>query len=114
MNRVIIVVMALATFSCTKVEHEKVFKGVYSYGHEVHSFKPCNENNDYWVSFNWAGIEMHQFYKEFSNKPYQLMYLEFRGQLLDEVVAGFAEQSDGLVRVSEVLNYSFEVPNACK
>lgn len=114
MNKLIILILGLISVSCSSIEHERTFKGVYSYGHEVHSFTPCNEKNDYWVSFNWAGIEMHEFYKEFSQEPYQLMYLEFRGLLLNERVDGFAEQYDGLVRVSEVFNYTFEVPSECR
>lgn len=114
MNKILMLILVLTTVSCTSVEPEKIFKGVYVYGHEVHHFKPCNVNNTYWVSFNWAGIEMHEFYKKSSQKPYQLMYLEFRGLLLNEEVDGFAEQSDGLMRISEVFEYNFEVPKQCK
>lgn len=74
---------------------------------------PCNEKANFWVSFDWAGIEMHEYYKNSMNEPYQPMYIEFRGQILDEVVDGFAESSDGLIRISEVTEYSFRVPDTC-
>ena len=41
------------------------------------------------------------------------MYVEFRGQVLNETVDGFAKQYDGLIRISEVKKYSFEIPVQC-
>ena len=93
---------------------EKVYRGTYSWGPEVHSFQPCNSENDYWVTFDWAGIEMHEFYKSTDKKPYQLMYIEFRGQVLNEEVDGFASSYSGLIRISEVKKYTMEVPISCK
>jgi hypothetical protein len=112
MNKVIALIIVLFPFFSIAAEHETIYKGTYTWGPEVHSFKPCNDKNDYWVSFDWAGIEMHEFYKK-KARSYQLMYIEFRGQILDEVVDGFADQYAGLIRVSEVKKYTFDLPNQC-
>lgn len=114
MNKIVTAMLIALVVACTATVREKTYKGTYSYGHEVHSFKPCNEKKDYWVSFNWAGMEMHEFYKRSGKKPYQPMYIEFRGQVLNEAVDGFAEQSSGLIRISEVFSYTFQVPATCK
>lgn len=114
MNRVITILIILAPLFCYAKDHEKIYKGTYSWGHEVHSFKPCNEKEDYWVSFDWAGIEMHEFYKKADKKPYQLMYIEFRGQVLNEIVDGFADSYSGLIRISEVQKYTINIPGSCK
>lgn len=113
MNKILIVSILCLAISCSP-EHENNYAGIYVYGHEVHSFKPCNENTEFWVSFDWAGIEMREFYLSTSVRPYQPMYSEFRGQILDEVVGGFAEDYAGLIRISEVANFRFEVPDTCK
>ncbi|MDG3085186.1 hypothetical protein P7F88_03345 [Vibrio hannami] len=93
---------------------EKVYKGLYVYGHEVHSFRACNTEEEYWVSYNWAGLEMNDFYKANQKENYQPMYIEFRGQILNEQVDGFASDFDGLIRVSEVKQYTFILPESCK
>lgn len=114
MNKIIAIVFILFLVISCGSEHEENYAGTYVYGHEVHSFKPCNENTDFWVSFDFAGIEMHEFYLKSKEKPYQPMYIEFRGQVLNEVVGGFAENYAGLIRISEVAKYTFEVPAVCK
>lgn len=57
---------------------------------------------------------MTEFYKNNQKEPYQYMFIKFRGHLLDEVVDGFAKDYDGLIRISEVIEFSFELPAACK
>ncbi|MEA3522146.1 MAG: hypothetical protein U9R50_04160, partial [Campylobacterota bacterium] len=94
-------------------EHDKIYEGIYSWGHEVHSFTPCNSKTSYWVGYHFAGHQMNKFYKENHKKPYQSMYIKFRGHTLNEKVDGFAEQYDGLIHISEVKNYSFDIPRSC-
>lgn len=114
MNKIIAIIFALIPAIGYGSQHEKNYTGLYAYGPEVHSFKPCTVKKYYWVSFDWAGIEMHEYYKNFKKEPYQVMYVEFRGQILNEVIDGFALESAGLIRISEVTQYSFEVPAECK
>jgi hypothetical protein len=57
---------------------------------------------------------MHEFYKKNSTKPYQAMYIEFRGQTLSEALDGFAKSYSGLLRISEVKKFTFDVPMQCK
>ena len=86
---------------------EQIFHGHYIWGGEVHTFSPCTSDKTYWVSFDWAGREMQNYYKAHLSKPYQPMFISFRGQILNEQVDGFALQYDGLVRISEVKRFWF-------
>ena len=42
------------------------------------------------------------------------MYIEFRGQTLNEKVDGFALDYSGLIRISEVFQYTFNIPESCR
>jgi len=108
-----IAVIAFSAFS-SSADYDKIYEGKYYWGPEVNSFTLCGGKPSYWVSFNWAGIDMQEHYKKNRTKPYQGMYLKFRGHLLDEVVDGFADDYDGLIHISEVKEYSFELPETCK
>ena len=79
MKKLISIILIAFVMNTAAGEIDIVFKGNYVWGPEVHSFKPCNEDNDYWVSFDWAGIEMHEHYKDTEKEPYKPMYIEFRG-----------------------------------
>lgn len=107
-------IASCATNTSSAANHERYYRGTYLWGPEVHGFKPCNDEKDYWVSFDWAGNEMHEYYIKADKEPYQPMYIEFRGQVLNEAVGGFAEEYTGLIRISEVSKYTFEVPAQCK
>ncbi len=114
MKQFIIISLTCFSFIVSASNHEKLYSGTYFWGSEVHSFKSCNKNEVYWVSFDWAGNKMHEFYKKHSTKPYQAMYIEFRGQELNEVLDGFAIDYSGLLRISEVKKFTFDVPKQCK
>ena len=95
---------------------DKIYRGKYIWGNEVHSFMPCNFNNDlaYWVSGDFPIIEMLNFYKKNFKKAYQPLYVEFRGHFLNEEVDGFATDYDGVIRISEVYFFSFDIPSTCQ
>lgn len=114
MRNIITIFAILFLQAALAADYDQIYEGKYAWGPEVQSFTLCNTKTSYWVSFDWAGIEMQEFYKAHRKEPYQEMYLKFRGHLLDEAVDGFAEDYDGLIRVSEVKEYSFEVPKSCK
>ncbi|AMO55052.1 hypothetical protein GZ77_00395 [Endozoicomonas montiporae] len=92
---------------------EMVYRGYYTRGAEVHTFTPCKSDKTYWVSFDWAGREMSDYYKSNVSKPYEPMFIEFRGHLLNEQVDGFALEYDGLIRISEVKTFGFGEGNQC-
>ena len=105
--------MALFLFNAAANAHDSEFRGVYTYGPEVEVFSPCASDQAYWTSYNWAGIPLREFHQAHTQKPYQGVYVRFRGQLLDEVVDGFAQDYDGLVHISEIHEMKAAIPLDC-
>jgi len=90
------------------------FRGVYTRGHEVRSFQPCQSNRQFWVSASsWVQRPLTEYVEGHAAGPYHQVYLEFRGQMLDEPLDGFAADYDGLVRVSEIYTISVDIPPGC-
>lgn len=114
MKQLLLVLAVVLLSACVRPELDQVYEGMYHWGAEVNSFTACNSKSSYWVSYNWAGIEMNNFYKKNNETPYQPMYIKFRGHLLNEKVDGFALDYDGLIRISEVQEYSFDIPASCQ
>lgn len=112
--KILLVEALLSIVKPSWAHEETIYEGMYVWGPEVESFTLCNSDTSYWVSFGWGGIDMHEYYQKNKKEPYQSMYLKFRGHLLDEIVDGFAEQYDGLIRISEAKAFSFELPSTCK
>lgn len=113
MNKVWISIVAFAFCSAGSLDYDRVYKGTYVWGAEVDVFAPCNADDEYWASYNWAGRKLVEFYKGKVKKPYKPIYVEFRGHMLDEEVDGFAENYDGLIHVSEVKVIEVEIPDEC-
>ena len=105
--------LLLIALPVSAAECDQVWRGMYVYGAEVETFQPCGSEKAYWVSYAWAGIPLKAFHQDNTDQPYEAIYLEFRGQLLDEKVDGFAENYDGLIRVSEILDLQSNVPDDC-
>src|SRR5690554_8095147 len=84
MKKLSLLLMLGLLISCAEQDIDQIYQGRYHWGPEVNSFTPCNSENSYWVSYNWAGMEMSNYYKENATAAYQPMYLEFRGHLLNE------------------------------
>ena len=96
-------------------EYDNKYKGLYYWGPEVHSFQPCNVKKKYWVSASsWVVGPAIEFVKTNTNKAYQPIYIEFRGHLLDEVLDGFATNTDGLIRISEIYLIKSKIPDECR
>ena len=114
MKNIPLILMLFLLMSCSSPDLDHFYIGKYYWGPEVNSFTHCNSKISYCVSYNWAGMEMNEFYKKNSKLPYQPMYIRFRGHLLNEVVGGFAADYDGLIRISEVKAFSFDLPTSCK
>ena len=113
MNYLFSAFILVFSVSATAVEYDQTYTGKYVFGPEVDSFELCDNSANHWVSFGWAGMDMHTFYNKNKIEPYQEMYLSFRGHLLDEQLDGFAKEYDGLIRISEVKEYSFTFPTSC-
>ncbi|PIE39052.1 MAG: hypothetical protein CSA52_00070 [Gammaproteobacteria bacterium] len=91
--------------------------GVYTWGHEVEAFTPCNLDRDYWII---GQAEVLNPLKEASlakseqlKKPYQGVYAEIRLALLPAAEDGFAADYDGVVQALKVKTWANAIPENC-
>ena len=114
LNRSLIALALLLGSASTSADCDEIFRGRYTWGAEVDSFRPCGSGLKYWVdASSWVQGPLIDFVREHTKEPYQPVYIEFRGHLLNEVLDGFAEGYDGLIRVSEIFLTSQDVPDKC-
>ena len=115
MRTALFIVVSILAFSAAKANGcETVFKGLYTWGAEVNVFQPCGSEDVFWVSASsWVQGPLIDYVQKSIATPYQSIYMEFRGALLDEVRDGFAEKYDGLIRVSEINHKSGDIPVEC-
>ena len=112
--RVTTVILYVLLAGCTGGDIDDVYKGRYFWGAEVDAFHPCGTDVAYWVSASsWVKSPLNDYLRSNTAESYQPVYIEFRGHLLNEEVDGFARDYDGLIRISEVLFRSVEIPAAC-
>jgi hypothetical protein len=94
--------------------YDQLYSGRYIRGAEVDVFKPCGSHKVFWVSASsWVKGPLLDFYRSSTRKPYQAIYIEFRGHMLDEEVDGFAADYDGLVRISEIRKKTLVISPQC-
>lgn len=113
--KIAILVFCLLAQATLAGDCDRVYKGRYYRGAEVNSFHPCNSESTYWVSASsWVMNPVWSTLRKQTIQPYQPIYLEFRGHLLDEVVDGFAADYNGLIRISEIYHLGVAIPPDCK
>ncbi len=94
---------------------DKVYKGTYVWGNDADIFRPCTSDNSYWISTQPSiHNQLTNFYRQHpTTSPYEPVYIEFRGHLLNEKVDDFAVNYDGLIRISELRVQSVDIPDTC-
>lgn len=118
-KKISIVVLLVLTFSFWGAAYacdcDKKYTGRYYWGAETNSFQSCNEGKAYWVSIStWNHDPLLAFVKKSVKEPYQAVYIEFKGHLLNEGVNGFAKDYDGLIRISKITSMSATIPTQCQ
>ncbi len=109
-----LLITLLLFFTDTLLAEDKIYSGLYVYGHEAHSFQPCG-SEAYWVdATKWVIGPLQTFYKEETREPYQSVYVTVRGHMHDETLNGFAADYSGIFHISEVYLFSSEIPDSCK
>jgi hypothetical protein len=106
--------LILALGACDPIESTR---SRYYWGAEVNVVCPCvtvPENQCYWVRAEPALLNpLTSFTQRNAARPYQPMYLEYRGTLSSEPAVGFGANYDGLMVLHEVVTVSAEIPSDC-
>ncbi len=96
---------------------DKPVAGVYTYGHEVESFAPCNTEAAYWITGHETVLntlkDASLAKAEQLQAPYQGIYAEVNLALLPAAEDGFAADYDGVVQALEVKKWRKDIPKTC-
>lgn len=114
MKRIIFIGCILAMLnSCTcnkrSQPESKVYKGLYSFGLEVKSFKECSTGREYWVTDSSKKLELEYSNMNFE-KPYEPVYVEVEAVKKRSGQEGIGAEFDSTIVVTKVQKITREIP----
>ncbi len=82
-----------------------VFKGLYTFGHEVRSFRDCRGSQTvYWVNDSIASLrDKYEKTNRFPSYPYESVYAEVRGYLAGKSSLGYASEYENVLVVTDII-----------
>ena len=111
--RYLIFILILGIYSCNsntkKPRHNIVYKGVYSFGPEVKSFKDCDSGQEYWVADSSEHLELKYSQLNFE-KPYEPVYVEVEGVKIHSNRDGLGSEYDSTLVVKKLIKITKEIP----
>ncbi|MEZ2337154.1 hypothetical protein AB6735_16030 [Mucilaginibacter sp. RCC_168] len=103
----------IAACSCnrnpSKTNQQTVFKGLYSFGPEIKSFKDCDSGREFWVADSSAQLELQYSQLNFE-KPYEPVYVEVEGLKSKSGKEGMGSEYDSTLVVKKVIKITKEIP----
>jgi hypothetical protein len=102
----------IAAYSCggsADKDHPVVFKGVYSFGPEVKSFKDCDNGREFWVTDSSKQLELKYSQLNFE-KPYEPVYVEVEGIKIHSNKEGLGSEYDSTLVVKKLVKITKEIP----
>jgi copper homeostasis protein (lipoprotein) len=110
--RFLMFLMIIAVSSChgnSEKTHHVVFKGVYSFGPEVKSFKDCDNGQEFWVTDSSEQLELKYSQLNFE-KPYEPVYVEVEGVKIHSGKDGLGSEYDSTLVVKKLIKITKEIP----
>jgi hypothetical protein len=92
-----------------KNDGSKIYKGVYTFGPEVKSFKDCDSGGEFWVAGNCKPLENKYTQLNFG-KPYGPVYVEVEGIKLRSGKEGLGSEFDSTLVVKKLIKIAKEIP----
>lgn len=86
-----------------------VYKGVYSFGPEVKSFKDCENGREFWVADSCKQLELKYTQLSFE-KPYVPVYIEVEGEKIHSGKDGLGSEYDSTLVVTKLVKITKEIP----
>jgi copper homeostasis protein (lipoprotein) len=106
-------ILFLAASSCNRKPKEPakqvVYKGLYSFGPEIKSFKDCDNSQEFWVTDSSAMLELQYSQMNFE-KPYEPVYVEVEGVKIKSGKEGLGSEYDSTLVVKKVVKITKEIP----
>ncbi len=106
-------ILFIAVCSCNRkpAQPDKpvVYKGLYSFGPEIKSFKDCDSGQEFWVTDSSAMLELKYSQLNFE-KPYEPVYVEVEGIKSKSGKEGMGSEYDSTLVVKKVVKITKEIP----
>ncbi|WP_419802323.1 hypothetical protein [Mucilaginibacter sp.] len=105
-------ILGLIVFSSCNTHsaaESKVYKGLYSFGLEVKSFKECSTGREYWVKDSSGKLELDYSNMNFE-KPYEPVYVEVEAMKIKSGPEGIGAEFDSTMVVTKVQKITREIP----
>ncbi|WP_183562063.1 hypothetical protein [Mucilaginibacter sp. SP1R1] len=103
----------IAACSCnkktSKTDKPAIYKGLYSFGPEIKSFKDCDSEHEFWVTDSSAQLELQYSQLNFE-KPYEPVYVEVEGIKSKSGKEGMGSEYDSTLVVKKVIKITKEIP----
>ena len=100
--------------SAKQAHKQAVYRGLYSFGPEVKSFKDCDSGHEYWAADSSAKLELSYSQLHFE-KPYTPVYVEIEGRKISSGDSGIRTEFDSTIVVTRLVKISREIPqNMCR
>ncbi len=114
MKRIIFIGFVFGTVlvcSCNRhsQSENQVYKGLYSFGLEVKSFKECSTGREYWVKDSSGKLELEYSNMNFE-KPYEPVYVEVEAIKKRSGQEGIGAEFDSTMVVTKVQKITREIP----
>jgi len=108
-----LLLVVFAACSCnsnsSKTPKLVVYKGLYSFGPEIKSFKDCDSGREFWVTDSSAQLELQYSQLNFE-KPYEPVYIEVEGIKSKSGKEGMGSEYDSTLVVKKVIKITKEIP----
>lgn len=113
LTRYLMFLAIISACSCNnnsgKTPPEVVYKGVYSFGPEVKSFKDCDNGREFWVTDSSKQLELQYSQLNFE-KPYEPVYVEVEGMKVHSGKEGLGSEYDSTLVVKKLIKISKVIP----
>jgi len=106
-----IVIIAVCSCKGNSGKHTQyvIYKGVYSFGPEVKSFRDCDSGHEFWVTDNSEQLELKYSQLDFE-KPYEPVYIEVEGIKVHSGKDGLGSEYDSTLVVKKLIKITKEIP----
>lgn len=122
LNLCAVLLLLISVFGCNNPQTKQislpaapaaiVYRGLYSFGPEVKSFKDCKTGQEYWAADSSARLELGYSQMNFE-KPYEPVYVEVEGRKVKSGTDGAASEFDSTMVVTKVVKITKDIPKDC-
>ncbi len=109
----LMMLMTVVLSACARSASPEL-SGVIVYGHEIRTIRLCGDSQTFWLhATEEEQRKLVSKSRSLTSYPYQELYLEFYGSMLNEPSGEFAKAYAGSIKVEQVRNISVVIPNSC-